>query len=459
MQLPTSLSWSAVTILLAASGTIVATWKQILGFLNQALSLIIVRASVKGDLSIAVQSYIWTRGKRSPFGSKVFGGTKNYVHPNRRIEVIGYETISSDPLLVWFNKRPAIIKRMTGNQTYNSNLGTGTTNSYTGSNSDDSPLHITFLRGTFNLENFLNKVIENYNEIHHKENIDRNNKSANRFQVIRLTNDTDKKNQPAGSGWNVIDVMTLLKTNSARLIKWTKNDLLENIKKSAFEDYPFPKEAIDILEEIKLWKENSEFFKFKGIPWRRGYTLAGIPGSGKSTLIRAIGRDLDMPIYVFDLARETNVSFVENFQKVQASSPAIALIEDIDSIFEGRINLSQGLNPKESLTFDCLLNTISGVGNSDGVLLFITTNNIEKLDPALGVVVDGKSSRPGRIDKILFLNTMQEPERCKLAHLILDKWPELIDNIVAEGEGETAAQFQDRCAQLALKKFWETNNK
>lgn len=120
--------------------------------------------------------------------------------------------------------------------------------------------------------------------------------------------------------------------------------------------------------------------------------------------------------------------------------------------------MTKGLNPKDSLSFDCLLNTISGVGNSDGVLLFITTNNLDKLDSALGTETEGKSSRPGRIDKILFLGLMQEPERRKLANLILEDFPEIIEEVVKLGEGETAAQFQDRCAQLALKKFWNKKN-
>ena len=112
------------------------------------------------------------------------------------------------------------------------------------------------------------------------------------------------------------------------------------------------------------------------------------------------------------------------------------------------------------LTFDCLLNCISGIKQSDGVILIITTNHIEHIDPALGIPNEhGISSRPGRIDKVIHLGLMEKEQRLQLANHILSDFPELVDNIVSEGEGETAAQFQHRCAGIALAKFWENQHK
>ena len=36
------------------------------------------------------------------------------------------------------------------------------------------------------------------------------------------------------------------------------------------------------------------------------------------------------------------------------------------------------------LTFDCLLNCLDGVERADGIFTIITTNDIGKIDPALG---------------------------------------------------------------------------
>jgi ATP-dependent 26S proteasome regulatory subunit len=88
------------------------------------------------------------------------------------------------------------------------------------------------------------------------------------------------------------------------------------------------------------------------------------------------------------------------------------------------------------------------------VFSIMTTNHIDKLDPALGVPTNGKSSRPGRMDRAIYMGTMAQDERRALAQLILADFPERIEQTVREGEGETPAQFQDRCALVATSLFW-----
>ncbi len=167
----------------------------------------------------------------------------------------------------------------------------------------------------------------------------------------------------------------------------------------------------------------------------------------------------DLPVYTFDLGTYDNRSFAEDYKTVMQNAPAIALMSDIDAIFKGRINVAVQGKQREGLTFDCLLNTISGVGSSDGVLLFLTTNDLASVDPALGIPTNGgtHSTRPGRIDKVIRMGPMGESERRKLAAIILSDYPDLIDATVRAGEGEMAAQFQERCAQLALE-HWNASH-
>jgi len=49
-------------------------------------------------------------------------------------------------------------------------------------------------------------------------------------------------------------------------------------------------------------------------------------------------------------------------------------------------------------------------------------------------------------------------ERRKLAHIILEEWPDQVETIVRDGEGQMAAQFQEQCAQLALL-LWKQKHK
>ena len=67
---------------------------------------------------------------------------------------------------------------------------------------------------------------------------------------------------------------------------------------------------------------------------------------------------------------------------------SIVIFEDIDSIFIGRENVSS--KAKKQVTFSGFLNALDGVRSKEGMIVFMTTNHIEKLDPAL--------IRPGRCD-------------------------------------------------------------
>ncbi len=118
------------------------------------------------------------------------------------------------------------------------------------------------------------------------------------------------------------------------------------------------------------------------------------------------------------------------------------------------------------LTFDCLLNCLDGVERSDGIFTIITTNDIGKVDPALGQprklpdgAVEFISTRPGRIDKAVELTYMEPADKKRMAERILGDYPseylkmlEFIDKYA--DLQETPAQFQERCGQIALACFW-----
>src|SRR4029077_9087354 len=127
------------------------------------------------------------------------------------------------------------------------------------------------------------------------------------------------------------------------------------------------------------------------------------------------------------------------------------LIEDIDNVFHGRENVARkngimnlmlaakkdddknerGSSMMTPLTFDCLLNCLDGVERSDGVFTIITTNDISKVDAALGQprkLPDGTlefiSTRPGRIDKAVELTYMEVEDKKRMAKRILGEYPE-----------------------------------
>ena len=53
---------------------------------------------------------------------------------------------------------------------------------------------------------------------------------------------------------------------------------------------------------------NSEdWYAERGIPYRRGYLLYGVPGSGKSSLVAALAGELDLNIYALSLSAKGSV--------------------------------------------------------------------------------------------------------------------------------------------------------
>jgi chaperone BCS1 len=76
----------------------------------------------------------------------------------------------------------------------------------------------------------------------------------------------------------------------------------------------------------------------------------------------------------------------------EAPMNAIILLEDVDAVFSER---SAGKSAG-GVSFSGLLNALDGVASQEGRLFFMSTNHIEKLDPAL--------IRPGRCDVKVELN-------------------------------------------------------
>lgn len=203
-----------------------------------------------------------------------------------------------------------------------------------------------------------------------------------------------------------------------------------------------------VLDNVRFWHSHREWYRERGLPWRRGVLLHGAPGGGKTSIVRAIAEELDLPIHVFDLAGMDNRQFQEAWESGQSDGARIVLFEDFDSVFDGR----DSNNP--DLSFDTILNVIDGIEREDGLLLFINTNHLERIDPALGVPdAEGKSTRPGRIDLIVHMEGLTHAGRVKIANRIL-KDDLASEKIALDGIKDSPAQFIERCMNQAISELW-----
>lgn len=142
----------------------------------------------------------------------------------------------------------------------------------------------------------------------------------------------------------------------------------------------------NMVGDVSGFLDNREWYSTRGIPWRRGYLLHGIPGTGKTTLIRGIVSHFKMDLYIVNLATSMDDrGFLHALSSVPPRSAI--LLEDADSTFDQR---DKNSDIKNSLSFSGVLNALDGAASREGWIVFMTTNHVEKLDPAL--------IRPGRVD-------------------------------------------------------------
>lgn len=139
-----------------------------------------------------------------------------------------------------------------------------------------------------------------------------------------------------------------------------------------------------LTEDIMSFEGKSSWYKDVNLFYKRTYLLYGPPGTGKTTLSFAIASQTGRSIYVLSLSSvASDETMIRLFSSLEKGS--LLLIEDVDAAFVQREN-----KENKGVSFSCLLNCIDGAFSKDNVVTIMTTNHIEKLDPAL--------LRPGRVD-------------------------------------------------------------
>lgn len=162
--------------------------------------------------------------------------------------------------------------------------------------------------------------------------------------------------------------------------------------------------ALDLLVREFFIKEFTKFVKGKddcrrlGIPHKLSMILHGLPGSGKTSIIRALAAEFDLNVCTLDLSCISDRELMMAVSLVPRNS--ILLIEDFDSASHLKSRqteeVSGGLLSLANIgTLSGVLNALDGVASLNDVVVMMTTNHLEQIDPAL--------IRPGRIDHVVEL--------------------------------------------------------
>jgi len=198
-----------------------------------------------------------------------------------------------------------------------------------------------------------------------------------------------------------------LQKNKIKLFIWDewRWTILSRINKRSYDTVYLPDTQVDyILKSLNQFFSTTmrELYDKLNITYKKCYLFEGPPGTGKSTLIKAIGSSLNKNIAYLNITPEyTERDLFKTIRGIPKDS--ILVIEDIDSIFEKRDKTDH----KNSLSFSGLLNALDGlIEPKKGQLIIMTTNYRNKLDGAL--------KRPGRIDEIIQFDYCKRNEIEKL---------------------------------------------
>lgn len=144
-------------------------------------------------------------------------------------------------------------------------------------------------------------------------------------------------------------------------------------------------DAIERLDEdLGAFLADSDRYRIRGVPYRRGYLFYGPPGTGKTSAIIALAGARRRDVYLLPLAGDGMSDQRLSELLADVADGGFVVLEDVDAAFAGRETGSA------KVTFSGLLNALDGIAAREGRVLFLTTNYREKLDPAL--------VRPGRVD-------------------------------------------------------------
>lgn len=177
----------------------------------------------------------------------------------------------------------------------------------------------------------------------------------------------------------------------------------------------------DLIDQITHFKNNRQWFYDRALAYKLTYILYGIPGTGKTSIIKSIASEFNMNLCIMNINYMSDKLLEVCFSTVPDNS--IIIIEDFDSssITKSRgIKNEQSINensgedsglvepntkPEESfsmLSLTGFLNALDGIVPMDNCIVFMTTNDISKIDPAI--------YRKGRVDQMIEIGELNSQE-------------------------------------------------
>lgn len=169
-----------------------------------------------------------------------------------------------------------------------------------------------------------------------------------------------------------------------------------------------------LAADVAQFIASEDAYNRMGVPWHRGYLFHGPPGTGKTSLARALATEFNLDVWYIPLSDlDEDTKLLGLIAEVGAGS--MLLLEDIDTLRAATDRNAPDAEPAQQTPFGIsaggLFNSLDGVATPHGLITVMTTNHIDRLDPAL--------IRTGRVDRQLHVDYLDSGQFLELVSTFL----------------------------------------